>query len=123
MTDTEAQTVDMLDFARDIAEILDEKKGEDILVMDLKGLADFTDYFVICTGASIRTVDSMKQEVQTRIKQSYSRIASGIEGDAASGWILMDYGDVILHIFTEPVRSFYQLEDLWSEGRVVLHLR
>ena len=123
MTETNTETAKMLGLARDIAGVLDEKKGEDVLIMDLTRIADFTDYFVICTGASIRTVNSLKQEIQTNIKHSYKRTAMNIEGDAASGWILMDYGDVIVHIFTKPMREFYRLEESWFEAKVILHLR
>ena len=123
MTETKTDTAKMLGLARDIAGVLDEKKGEDVLIMDLTRVADFTDYFVICTGGSIRTINSLKQEIQTNVKQSYERTAMNVEGDAASGWILMDYGDVIVHIFTKPMREFYQLEEFWSEAKIILHLR
>lgn len=112
-----------LQLARMIVEILEEKKGEDILLLDLVGVCSFTDYFVICTGSSDRSIKALSDEVLKAIKKKQSAQAQGIEGDAASGWVLIDFGDVILHLFSKSIRRYYQLEDLWREGRVIVQMQ
>lgn len=109
--------------ARTIVEILEEKKGDDILLLDLEGECSFTDYFVICNGASERTLRALSEEVQKRMKSEHSGTLNPAEGDAESGWILLDYGDVVLHLFSEPVRHYYALEDLWQNGKVIVRLK
>jgi ribosome-associated protein len=109
--------------ARAIVDSLEEKKGEDILLLDLIGICSFTDYFVLCTGASERTLKALADEVQKKIKKEFDRPGFSIEGDAESGWMLIDYGNVILHLFSQPVREYYQLEELWQDGKVMLHVQ
>ncbi len=116
-------TEEALRLARRIVETLEEKKGEDILLLDLEGLCSFTDYFVICTGSSERTLKALAEEVQKRVKREFSKHSLGVEGEPSSGWILMDYGDVILHLFSPKQRAYYQLEELWGEGQVLVHMR
>jgi ribosome-associated protein len=109
--------------AHTIVETLEEKKGEDILLLDLVGVSSFTDYFVLSTGGSRRTLQALTEEVLERIKEHYHMDARSVEGDAESGWILIDYGDVILHLFSPRTREYYRLEDLWREGKVVLRIQ
>jgi ribosome-associated protein len=103
--------------------ILDETKGQDIVILYLGDVCSFTDYFVICTGASERTLNALADAVKTTIKKRHKLQAMKIEGDAESGWILLDYGDVILHIFSKELRQYYRLEELWREGRILVHLQ
>jgi ribosome-associated protein len=114
---------DALEIARTIVASLEEKKGEDILLLDLIGICSFTDYFIICSGTSERSIKALADEVRKVMKEKYSMVEQGIEGDAQSGWVLIDYGDVILHIFSKALREYYQLEDLWREGKVLLRLQ
>lgn len=109
--------------AHTIIDTLDEKKAEDILLLDLIDVCSFTDYFVICTGRSERTVKALSDEIKLKVKNEYAIHALGVEGEASSGWILIDYGDVVLHVFSPTLRAFYQLEELWSEGKVLLHIQ
>ena len=106
-----------------IVDTLEEKKGEDILLLDLVGICPFTDYFVICTGRSKRTLKSLAEEIQLRLKSQHSIMSRSVEGNAASGWVLLDYGDVILHLFSPALRDYYRLEDLWREGQVLVHMQ
>lgn len=101
---------------------LDEKKGEDILLLDISEVCSFTDLFVICTGASDRTLKALSGEVQRSVKSLYKRRPLQIEGDSSSGWILVDYGEVILHLFSEALRKYYGLEELWNAGKVLLRI-
>jgi ribosome-associated protein len=112
-----------LELARAIVDVLDEHKGEDILLLDLHGICSFADYFVLCTGASERTLAALAQEVVRRMKRGRKIVARGKEGQAESGWILLDFGDVIVHLFSDDLRAYYRLEDVWRTGRVVLRVQ
>ena len=97
-----------------------EKKGEDVLVLDLHGLTSFTDYFLICTGNSNRQLKSIAEEVERQMKLHGER-PKHIEGYPAGDWILMDYVDFVVHIFTPASRSYYELERLWGDaGRLAI---
>jgi len=98
------------------AEQVLDRKAEDLLVLDVSKLSSFADYFVICSGRSSRQVQGIADNLATSLRQRGIR-AAGIEGSREGHWILMDYGDVIVHIFYEPVRLFYDLESLWSEAK------
>jgi ribosome-associated protein len=110
------------ELARTLIESLEDKKADDILLLDLSEVCSFTDYFVICCGGSERTLQALADETRRKMKQVHSRSARTTEGGAASGWILLDYGDVIVHIFSPAVRAYYRLEELWSGGRVLLRI-
>lgn len=109
--------------AQKVVTILEDKKGEDILLLDIQEVCSFTDYFVICSGPSERTLKALAQEVQMKLKSRDHRKAMSVEGDPEGGWILVDYGDVILHIFSPAVRTYYQLEELWNDGKVLLRIQ
>jgi ribosome-associated protein len=112
-----------LELARDIVGVLDEKKGEDILLLDLIGICSFADFFILATAPSMRTIRALRDDVQLGMKQSRQLLAGAVEGEPESGWVLMDYGDVIVHIFSQEMRDFYRLEDLWGDGRILLHVQ
>ncbi len=112
-----------IEIARTIVEILEEKKGEDIVLLDLVDVCSFTDYFVICSGGSDRTLKALGEEVRKRMKQHHLIREVSVEGGSADGWVLIDYGDVILHLFSIQLRQYYQLEDLWHEGKVLIRVQ
>ena len=112
-----------LGIAHTMVEALEEKKGEDILLLDLVDVCPFTDYFVICTGISDRTIRSLAEVVRERVKAVHAVGARTMEGDAESGWVLLDYGDVVLHLFSPKLRRYYQLEELWQAGQVLLRVQ
>lgn len=114
---------DALMIAHTIVNILDEKKGEDILLMDLLGVCSFTDYFVIATGVSERTIRALADDVVRKVRKEHQLHPRGQEGEPASGWVLLDFGDVIVHLFSEEMRDFYRLEDLWRDGQVLLRVQ
>lgn len=116
-------TVDPLKLARAIVDVLEDKKGEDILLLNLVGVCTFADYFVLCSAGSERTLKALSEDIQRQTKARFQLNPLSVEGDAASRWILLDYGDVILHIFSPELRDYYRLEDLWREGQVLVHLR
>lgn len=113
-----------LDLANHITEIIIDRQGEDILILDLQEVTTFTDYFVICTGTSRRQLDALQSVIRAELKKEENRLmAHSIEGDAETGWILLDYNSVIVHLFTPDMREFYNLEELWKNGRVVTHIQ
>jgi ribosome-associated protein len=101
---------------------LENKKGEDIILIDLHDIAIFADYFVICSGSTNRMIQALVDSAIDQIKKDY-RINARVEGQAEDGWMLVDYGDIILHIFSPQRRDYYRLEELWSEGKVLLHVQ
>lgn len=92
-----------------------EKKAKDIVVLNVKEISAFADYFIICSGTSDRQVRAIAESIQERMK-TVEILPLGIEGEIAGQWILMDYGDVIVHVFLDTVRTFYDMERLWSEA-------
>ncbi len=99
-----------------VQEILDERKGQYITTLDVRGKTSFTDYMVLVTGTSNRHLKSLCDYVEERLKESGFK-ALGVEGDITSDWVLLDLGDVIVHAMTAQAREFYQLEKLWSVDR------
>jgi len=87
-------------------------------VLDLRGVTSFTDYFIICTGSNSRQIQSISDEVGLRLKKLGS-LPISLEGYENAEWILADYGDFIVHIFSERARLYYDLERLWRQARVV----
>jgi ribosome-associated protein len=92
-----------------------EKKAKDLTILRVKEISAFADYFIICSGTSDRQVRAIAAAIQENLKKA-DILPLGVEGEAAGSWILMDYNDVIIHIFLESVRNFYDLERLWSEA-------
>jgi ribosome-associated protein len=90
-------------------------------LLDIRGLCDFADFFVICTGTSIRMLQALADDVQDKLRQNF-QLKGKVEGQPEDGWILLDYQDVILHLFSPDRREYYRLEELWSKGKVLLHL-
>ena len=95
-----------------------DKKALEIVILDLREIAAFTDYFLITSGANERQVQAISDEVLDKLKKAGSP-AARIEGYRTAEWILMDYGDFIVHIFADQARKFYDLERLWREARQV----
>ncbi len=92
-----------------------EKKAFDLVLLEMKQITSFTDYFLICSGKSDRQAQAIAQAIEEGLEQEGIR-PLGHEGRAEGKWILMDYGDVVVHIFLEPVRAFYDLEGLWIDA-------
>jgi len=91
-------------------------------LLDIHGISDFTDYFVICSGTSERMLEALADDV-IRQMRNHNQIRGSVEGLPQDGWILVDYGGVILHLFSHVRRDYYRLEDLWGEGKILLHLQ
>jgi len=92
-----------------------DKKATDIAILDLRQIASFTEYFVICSGANNRQVQAISNEVEDRLRKAGKRLLH-IEGYSSAEWILLDYGDFIVHVFSSSSRQFYDLERLWRDA-------
>lgn len=111
-----------LDLARRIVELAEDKKAADIVLLDLSELTTVADYFVIASGNSERQLDAIADGIVGGLRDEKVR-PFGREGTPASHWVLIDYGGVIVHVFTPPERDFYQLERHWSEAKTVLRVQ
>ena len=111
-----------IELARRIVELAEDKKAADIVLLDLTGLTTVADYFVIASGGSERQLDAIADGVVSGMRDEKVH-AFGREGTAASHWVLVDFGSVILHVFTPPERDYYQLERAWSEAKTILRLQ
>jgi ribosome-associated protein len=100
---------------------LEDKKGEKILLLDISQISSFTDYFIICNGTSERMLNSLATAVHDAVKKD-GGIACRIEGSKSGGWLVIDLGDIVIHLFSPDQRDYYDLEGLWSEGKVLLRL-
>ncbi len=110
--------MDNREFALLAAKSLSEKKAFDISVIDIAERSGFADYFVMASASSLRHMNSLSDELDDRLSEA-GLIARNIEGRGESGWILMDYGDVIINIFSEEARDKYRLEKLWGDCRSI----
>lgn len=111
--------VDPMELARRAAHLADDKKAEDVVALDLRGLANFTDCFVICSGRTDRQVKAIHDAVREGIKEEFGLLPDRTEGEAERAWLLLDYGDCVVHIMLPDVRGFYRLEQLWQDAKEV----
>ena len=109
--------MDSFQKAKFIVELAQDKKAQQILVMDMKNAIAITDYFIICSGGSTRHVKTVADTIVENMKKSGFHVWH-IEGYEEGRWILLDYGDAIVHIFDEEVRKFYELERLWRDAPI-----
>lgn len=126
MTDTSKNMVDEIASSRalavDIADIIAETPAADTRVIDIHGLTPIADVFVICSGENERQLRAITRTITDEMGKKGTRPAR-VEGDTTSGWILMDFGDVIVHVFDQELRTFYDLEERWAEAPVLLSIQ
>ena len=101
--------------------MIEDKKGEDILLLDTHEISSFSDFFVIATANSDRQLRAIADDIQKTLKKQ--KLIPRSEGTPQSGWILIDYGSVITHLFSPAMRDYYQLEELWEKAPVVVRIR
>ncbi len=114
--------MDALTLARNIVSALEEKKGEDILLLDIHERALFADYFVICSGTSDRMLDALVEAALEQTKGNHL-YRGRVEGLSRDGWVVVDFGPVVVHLFSPDQRAYYKLEELWSDGKVLLRMQ
>jgi ribosome-associated protein len=99
----------------EIARHAADKKAQDVVELDLRGVLGYTDYFLLCSGNTGRQAKAIHDGILAGLKHDHDRLPTRVEGTGEAGWILMDYLDVVVHIFTPQTREFYRLEQLWGE--------
>ncbi len=107
------------ELALDVAGLLDMQKAEDVCVFEVEELTTIAEYFVISTGRNARHLKALSRDVQGYIEKHKSRVI-GVEGDPESGWMLIDTGDIVVHLFDSPHRDVYNLEILWGDAKDLL---
>jgi ribosome-associated protein len=101
--------------ARRIAALAQDKLARDVVILDMRPVCSYTDYFVVCTGGNPRQTKGIYDEVHARLKKDEGLLPRGVAGEAEATWIVADYLDVVLHVFTPEAREFYGLDDLWGD--------
>ena len=112
---TPAPPVDPDRLADEIAELASDKKAIDIVVLDVRGVVGYADLFVICSGGTERQTKAIHDGIHQGLKERHGLLPRRVEGLTEARWILMDYLDVIVHVFTPETRAYYRLEQLWGE--------
>jgi ribosome-associated protein len=103
---------------REAVHAAEDKQAKDIRVLDLREVTSFADHFVICSGSNARQIQAISDEIEMRLKK-LGEYPNSIEGYENAEWVLMDYGDYLIHIFSEKARLYYDLERLWRDARAV----
>jgi len=111
-----------IEVARKAVEACSEKQATNIVLLDAQKVCSFADYFVICSGESTPQLKAIIEEVEKTLKAK-GVVPSHHEGTADSGWMLLDYGDVIVHVFDKPEREYYQLDELWADASPVIRIQ
>ncbi len=112
-----------LELAHLLVDSLLEKKGSDILLLDIREQAAFADYFLLCNGENTPQLKALAENVTLDAKQEAEVRALGYEGDAEDGWMLIDFGDLVVHLFSPEKRAYYNLETLWDDAHVVMRMQ
>lgn len=112
-----------LELARAAVRVIEDKLGEDILLLDLQGISSFTDYFVIASAKGERQLKAIANAVLDVANAKRRNVAHNLDAQSAGGWVLLDLGDVIVHLFSPEQRDYFNLEELWADGRVLLRVQ
>lgn len=102
--------------------MLEERQGHEILLLDIRKVSVLADYFILCTATSDRQLGALAGDLTRQLKGEVGK-PSNTEGEPVSGWVLIDYGDVVVHLFRPKVREYYALEELWKEAQTVVHIQ
>jgi ribosome-associated protein len=116
-------TVDSAELARRALDIIAERMGVKTVMLDIRPVSLLGDFFVVSSGESERQIQAIVEDIRLQVKRDLRTLPLRIEGTASSGWVLMDYGSVIVHIFSPAMRDYYQLEALWSDAPVVVKMQ
>lgn len=119
----EKTAIESIALARYITDQLTDKKGEDIVLLDLREVTLIADYFVICSGSSERQLKTLVNTVTENVKKDHQILPHHVEGKTESGWVLIDFGDTIVHIFAPAARDYYDLEGFWQEAPVLVKIQ
>lgn len=111
--------METLALAKEIAQEALDTKAQDLKLLDLRDLVSYTDYFILATGTSDRHVKSIADRVHLKVKKKLGRLPISYEGLQSGQWVLLDYGDVVLHVFLEEQRKYYGLDAMWADAPVI----
>jgi ribosome-associated protein len=111
-----------LEIANRAIKVALDKQASDIVLLDTREVCSFVDYFIICSGESERQIEAIRQAIDKTLKEE-TLASYRFEGTANSGWVLLDCGDVIIHIFAPFEREYYQLDSLWDKARILLRIQ
>lgn len=114
--------MEAIELARSAVEAASDKQASDIVLLDARDVCGFADYFVICSGDNERQIRAIYDEIEQNLKKA-GALPRHREGTMDSGWLLLDYGDVIVHVFSALEREYYQLDELWCEAKPVLRIQ
>ncbi len=115
--------LDTLQLAHTIIDTIVDKKGSDIILLDVREQSIFAEYFILCNGENSRQLKALAEYIRQDAKDAGMIEMHKVEGDAESGWILVDIDGVIVHIFAPDKRAFYNLEELWNESPIILRIQ
>jgi ribosome-associated protein len=113
---SEGKLLEGTELLGEIVRFAEDKKAIDVVELDLRGVLGYTDYFLICSGNTTRQTKAIHDGILEGLKHEHGIVPRRVEGAARADWILMDYLDVVVHVFTPQTREFYRLEDLWGEA-------
>ena len=113
---------DAAEVARAAVHAAANKKADDILLLDIRGLTSMADFFVICSASSDRQIKAVVEGIEEELRSRGVR-AVHVEGEGDSGWVLVDFGDVVCHVLKPAERDYYALEDLWSDAKTVVRVQ
>ncbi len=111
----DARPLTPIEHARRIAALAQEKLAADVVILDMRPVCSYTDFFVVCTGQNPRQTKAVYDEVRERLKKEDGLLPRAVAGERQATWILADYLDVVLHVFTPEAREYYRLEELWGD--------
>lgn len=111
-----------LKLARRAVEIASDKQASNIVLLDIRGIADFADYFVLLSGDNTRQINALIEDITVELKREGTPVTHR-EGTVQSGWVLLDYGDVLIHVFSPEEREYYRLEELWRDAVPLVHVQ
>jgi ribosome-associated protein len=115
--------LESIDLGRLIVDLITDKKGENIVLLDLREVSLMADFFVIGSAPSERQLNAISESVRDEVKKQTDIFPQRIEGRGDSGWVLMDYGDIVVHLFDPELRSYYDLEGLWRDANVLVKVQ
>jgi ribosome-associated protein len=118
----EGVLLDSDQLARAAVDIASDKKASDVILLDIRDVTTIADYFVICSGNNVRQIQAIADAIDEQLEQQGARLFHR-EGNAETGWVLLDFGDIIVHIFGPKEREYYRLERLWNEAKTVVYLQ
>jgi ribosome-associated protein len=116
-------SLEALDLAKRVVDLAEDKQASDIVLLDIRPISPVADYFVICSGNSERQLSALTRDIAGTLKKEAQLTPLHSEGDPASGWVLLDYGDVVVHFFAPAEREYYRLEELWSAAPPVVRIQ